>query len=328
MTFLTTARMDPELRARIEARVAGRRLSADVSRAWISRQTWVAGARVMALAMGVAIVWSFFHRKSDAEIALEKRRATLLETVRNASEELTAHDFEAEGRVASWLVRSAHTYDADFVADAVKTPKGLAELLDRSAVYVRGTLGEFQTAEGVRQAATVSVKDAFLGCLLTPPKTRSERALMARVYDVYSGGAERQATQVARLHDVEAGLPFLQPSWADRVVQATTMAQLDGLQRELFHAPLEAARRGLTARLLVFAIDEPGDLGGPAELDGERAHEVRVGIVDLASEAWLVRLRRRVDPSKISAEKRSLYASGVDACALAFDVRASVARAN
>jgi hypothetical protein len=67
-------------------------------------------------------------------------------------------------------------------------------------------------------------------------------------------------------------------------------------------------------------MDEPGDGGGPTELDGERAHHVRLFLVDMVASKTLLRVRRLVDPTWISLAKKSDYASGLDSCGLAFDV--------
>jgi hypothetical protein len=73
-------------------------------------------------------------------------------------------------------------------------------------------------------------------------------------------------------------------------------------------------------------MDEPGDGAGPTELDGERAHAVRIGIVDLAAARPLLRLRKLVDPTWISLAKKSEFASGLDGCGLALDVHESVGK--
>jgi hypothetical protein len=70
-------------------------------------------------------------------------------------------------------------------------------------------------------------------------------------------------------------------------------------------------------------MDEPGE-SGPADLDGERPHQVRAAIVDLRTDKLLIRVRKRVDPDWLAASTRSNFASAVDGCALALDVRASV----
>jgi hypothetical protein len=73
--------------------------------------------------------------------------------------------------------------------------------------------------------------------------------------------------------------------------------------------------------MLLMVMDESGDGKGPTELDGERPHDVRVALVDLASARMVLRLRRHVDPAWIGTAARSEHASGLDGCALAFDVR-------
>jgi hypothetical protein len=128
---------------------------------------------------------------------------------------------------------------------------------------------------------------------------------------------------VQRLYHALAGLPFLNPNWARRVVEAETQHDITRLERTFERAPLKAAKLAAQASLLLFAMDE-ADGTGPTELDGERAHHVRVGLVDLDTEQLLLRLRRYVDPSWISANARAEYASGIDSCALGADVRAAV----
>ena len=85
-------------------------------------------------------------------------------------------------------------------------------------------------------------------------------------------------------------------------------------------SPIVRAKQAVRAELLLAALDEPSDGGGPTELDGERAHAVRIVLVDLASEKVLLRTKKLVDPTWISLAKKSTYASGLDSCGLAFDV--------
>ena len=128
------------------------------------------------------------------------------------------------------------------------------------------------------------------------------------------------------MHEAEVGLPFLLPPWADRVRAAETEREITTLKIELDRAPLEKAKAALKANLLLVAIDESSKGTGPTELDGERAHDVRVGLVDLAAAKILLRLRKHVDPSGWSASARTEFATGLDGCALAFDIYETVGR--
>ena len=113
-------------------------------------------------------------------------------------------------------------------------------------------------------------------------------------------------------------------AFAERVRAADDLAELHRLRSAFGKAPLDAAIQAAKARVLLFVIDEPSPPGGPVELDGEKAHEVRVGIVDLISQSTLLRLRKRVDPAWISAARRVDSANALDSCALALDVQESI----
>jgi hypothetical protein len=70
-------------------------------------------------------------------------------------------------------------------------------------------------------------------------------------------------------------------------------------------------------------MDEP-DEAGPADLDGERPHQVRVALIDLRAGKIVLRTRKRVDPNWLAATTRSNFASAVDGCALALDIRSDL----
>jgi len=108
------------------------------------------------------------------------------------------------------------------------------------------------------------------------------------------------------------------------VRSAPDAAELARLRKELQRAPVDRAKQAVGAQMLLAAFDEPGERGGPTELDGERPHAVRIVLVDLAAEKVLLRIKKRVDPAWISVERRPTYASGLDGCALAFDVHESL----
>jgi hypothetical protein len=322
-TLLVTDKMSPELRTRIIASVRGgrpgvkARNAVPLARA-LFRATLV--VTIVGLVAGVVVA----KRRADAEI--EATRASLLAKIRKEASTLAAHEKDLAGRVEEWLVRASGPFPGDTVASEIKSRGVFSGLLQKPTVYVRGPVESFVLPKGVADSASGSHSDAFVLCLLDPPSTRSEKALMSRARSAFAGGdrIDRVAPHVARLHHALHGLPFLMPEFEQRVRSARKVHELGGLRRELDRAPLEGAKRAAKAELLLFAMDEPGDKSQPAELDGERAHHVRVGLVDLVARKLLVGLRRRVDPSSLSAAARAEYASGIDSCSLALDVREAV----
>ena len=128
-----------------------------------------------------------------------------------------------------------------------------------------------------------------------------------------------------RLFPLLAVAPLLRPEWEKSVLSAQDQPELDRLEATFRRSPSEAAARAAKATQLLLVLDEPGDAPGPTELDGERAHDVRVVLVDLSHDQLRLRLRRRVDPSWLSATTRAEYARGVDGCSLALRVRAVLA---
>jgi hypothetical protein len=218
------------------------------------------------------------------------------------------------------LTRSSGAYEGDVIADALRAPGSLAATLARPIVYVRGGIDAFPSPSAVKEAATASQKDPLAVCLVNPPSARTEKALFERVRAAYSHGAEGLTPNVRRLGDAVAGLPFLEAPWSESVRAATGEDEIERRRRELEHAPIESAKRAAKSSLLLFALDEAGDAGGPTELDGERAHSVRVVLVDLASSAVLFRLRRHVDPAWISAARQPEFASALDGCKLATEL--------
>jgi hypothetical protein len=150
--------------------------------------------------------------------------------------------------------------------------------------------------------------------------------MIETVRAAYAGGAatEKVAPHVRRLDEAEVGLPFLAPAWADRVAKTDEPGELVTFRRAYDKAPIARAREAAHAEVLVYAIDEEGDGKAPAELDGERPHAMRVAVVDLVSAKVLFRARKTVDPSWISTSHRADFASGLDGCALAMDLRATM----
>lgn len=323
-TFLTTSKMDPALAARIEASVRGKDAKPGAPRRLPPRVVSLArAALVIVVALGVYTVVSG-RRRDRAE--LERARADLLSAVERESAWLTPADRGAVTRAESWLLRSSGEYEGELVSPELRAPGALAAALARPAIWVRGPLGAFKSPMLIADAASTSAKDSLLLCLMEPPSARAEKVLFEKVHVAYAGGPalEQRTTNVRRLHEAIVGLPVLLPSWSERVRSAPDGFELARLKRELDRAPVARAKQALRAELLVAALDEPSDGGGPTELDGERAHAVRIVIVDLASETTLLRTKKLVDPTWISLAKKSTYATGLDGCGLAFDVHESV----
>jgi len=282
--------------------------------------------RVVALTSIVATLVWLVSTKRRADQETEALRSSLIERSARAAHGLTEQELAIAKRAASWLKREAQAYSGDLVTPRAASLALLSGLLKQPTVYVRGPLAELDNSQGLERSARESAKDAFVLCLLDPPTGRSEKAILARAKSAYAAGERmQQATgHITRLGDAYAGLPFLQAAWRERIAQVEQHQTLVELAKSFDRAPLDAAREALKSRLLLFAIDEAGERAAVSELDGEKPHSVRVGLIDLSSGQPLLRLRRRVDPSSLSEATRAEYARGVDDCSLALDVRQAV----
>ncbi len=321
-TLLTTPKMSPALAARVEASVAGRRGGERSARGSAPRLKSIVRAFVALALAGIVVTVVVTIRQEKAAFARD--RAAAVAAVQKETAGLTGADFGAAARMEAWAARLAGAYEGDVALPELRAPGALGAELARPAVYLRGPLDELGSVPGVRRAAAASLKDAFLVCLVDPPAARTEKALLPKVRVAYGtvAAVEQRTPNFRRLYDAQVGLPLLSPSFAARVEAAADPRELAGLKGELDRAPLARARHALHAEVLLVVLDEPAPPGGLTELDGERAHDVRVALVDLAGERVLLRARRRVDPSPWSQNARTDFASGLDACALALDVRA------
>jgi len=325
-TFLTTSKMDPALAARIEASVTGRR----GTRRSAARTRRIVSLARLVLVFSVAFaVYAFVIGRRESRRALERARAALLESVRAQSASLAPEDHGTIARAESWLVSLSGAYEGDLVSSDLAAPGALAATLARPLVYVRGPTAALGSPTEIARAAAASTKDPLVLCLLEPPESRSEKALLDKVRVAYAGGwnLENRTPNVRRLDDAVVGLPFLLPPFAERVRAVDDAEELARIRAEFERAPIDRAKQAAAARLLLVALDEPGDGSGPTELDGERPHPVRVMLVDLAGSKVLLRSRHVVDPNAFAPARRATYAGGLDSCALALDVIDDVRRA-
>jgi hypothetical protein len=314
--------MDPALIARIERSVGG---SARPARAKLVtprlRNSLLRFAITVGL-MGIATTALVARRRYHQEMSRE--RAVLFDTVHIQNAAITNDERGFMVRVDPWLLGLATAYEGDIVADELRPPKAFDAVLARPSVYVRGPVSAFTSSAAIAETASASTLDSFLWCLLDPPASRAEKAILSKVRTAYGGGASTSA-HARRLQDAAGGLKQLLSPWEERVHDAPELRDLERIKAELAKVPVEETKRAVQAELLIAAMDEP-DETGPADLDGERAHQVRVVVVDLHADKILLRARKRVDPNWLAASTRSTFASAVDGCALALDVRAVVGR--
>lgn len=280
-TFLTTAKMDRALAARVEASVSGRRKQPGRRGAGIAPRL-VSVARFAAVIAVIGIVFSVVGLRRRESRDLETTRAEVVGAVRRHSTSLAEADHTSVARAEAWLVTFSRSYDGEVITDDLRAPGALAAALSRPTVYVRGAIGAFSSSRRIAEAASTSSKDALLLCLLERPASRSEKDLLTKVRVAYAGGPamEARSAHVRRLHEAEIGLPLLTPAWEAKVKAAPELEDLKKLKRELERAPIEQAKQAARAGQLLVVMDEPGEGGGPTELDGERTHWVRVGLVE------------------------------------------------
>ncbi len=324
-TLLTNRRMSPELAARVEASIRGRHVAPGAK----LRPRSVSMLRFASVCLLLVVLGAVALLRQRELGALEHERAALRERIRREVATLGPRDLDMMERARAWLLSSSGDYAGEFIAEEVRDRAAFASLLARPTLYVRGPVKSFQKSDGLRESAAGSGTDAFVHCLNQPPASRSEKAVLSKVRRAYARDEHHRAatSHVQRLHWALLGLPLLQPAWQARLERAESELALGKLRRELERAPLEAAKRALEARVLLFVLDEPPDTAGAAELDGERSHVVRVGLVDLETEKILLRWRKRVDPSGLSEPIRAEYASGMDSCLLAHDLREAASSA-
>jgi hypothetical protein len=325
-TFLVNPKMSAALALRVEASVGGRS-SVEAAAFRSKRRLGRALLRLAVVACAVFAVASVWRARRRERAALERAREELVADRSRRVADLAEADLALLGRVEPWLVRSAQSYEGDVTAPELRSAADLAGVSSRPLLYVRGPIGAFRDSLSIADAASSSYKDALLVCVVDPPAARTEKALLPRVLVSYGGGAAvEQATPNARLlQELEASLPVLDGRWSARVRSARSLPELDKLRRELGRAPVERGVQAAKAEILMAVLDEPGPGEGPTELDGERPHDVRVAIVDIARSKILLRVRRHADPAWISEGRRPRYAAGLDGCAIALDIAGALA---
>lgn len=321
-SFLVTKQMSPALAARVMASVTGRRAKTPGKR----RRPLTAALRLAALVLMVATVGTVIHIRHRSARQLRETRESLLHAMRAEVSSLSAADRDTLRRVeAAISAHSAPGYAGDWIADDLQSESRLAEALQLPTIYVRGPQDRMAHPGSLAQIALDSRKDAFVLCLLDPPEARTEKALKAKARAATVRGKIMQVTaNVEPLAPLFQALPLLNGDWERRAMVAEPIETLSRLRKMLEAAPVEAAVRAAKAHQLLVVMDEAGDAKGPTELDGERPHSMRVILADLSNDKVRLRFRHDVDPSWISPNTRAEYASGIDSCGVAMDLRSAV----
>ena len=319
-TLLVNGRMSPALAARVQAAVSQRQ------GATAQRRPLKSLLRLFTVAFLVTAAVGIVQFRQRRQLELDTTRAALRAKLRDAGRSLTRADRELPARVeAAIALDAAPGYVGDRIAGDLRNEAGFKAALSLPTLYLRGPLEALAHPARVSELASSSSPDAFVLCLLAPPETRTEKALRLKASAAYAQGPSMQATAaVLRLAPLLQALPLLGADWKSRVELADTMPALQTLEKLIDAAPLAVAVRAAKARQLLVVLDESRAATGPTELDGERAHPVRVVLTDLTNGDVRLRFRGAVDPSWLSDQSRAQYASGIDSCALAMDLRAAV----
>ncbi|MBW2458798.1 MAG: hypothetical protein JRI68_30140, partial [Deltaproteobacteria bacterium] len=301
-TYLTNSKMGPELRARIEASVTGRR---GPSRTVLTPRVR-AVVRIAVLLVVAGALFAFVRQWRESSHELDQAKAALLadlDRLRGARQPRGEPLVRAVGR---WLSEAAKVPGDELLDPSLREPAALASLLDQPLVYLRAPAGAVTAPSWLGRLEPDPAMDAFVACLLSPPAGRAERDLVAMVEAAYRGGAAlaKETAQAHRLQVVVLAKPFFEDSWRELVQDARTVSAVAELRLAMEQAHLERAAQVERAGLLVYLLDEPKKAGTASELDGASEHVIRLGIVDLAAATPLLRIRRLVDPSWISEARR------------------------
>lgn len=313
--------MSPALAARVQEAVSGRQTSAE------RRRPLKSLLRLLTLVFVSASVAGVVHFQRQRAQELESLRASLLDKLERQANQLSRSDRELPARVsAAVALHATPSYPGDQIAEDLRSEAGLTQALAAATLYLRGPLEGLGQPARVAELAASSTKDAFALCLLAPPKTRTEQALRFKASAAYAHGKQADAmSQLERVAPLLQALPLLGADWKRRIANAESLGALQVLQKLLEAAPLEAGVHAAKARQLLLVLDETASASGPTELDGERKHWVRVVLADLTNKETRLRFRHEVDPGWLSDATRAQYASGVDGCALAMDLRQAAA---
>ena len=213
--------------------------------------------------------------------AIARRKGAMLAQQRALAATLGPRWLVVRGVVTETAVAAAKDpWLGDFVSPTLSSRAWRSE----QAVFLRLGGNEALAESSVLDAANLSPRDAFLGCLKAPPLPIGQDRL-ARFHRVQSSFA------VTRL---------LAPAWVDEVQAAEDELRLKVFEEQIAAATPEALARAVVlveaAKLVFVVVDEvPSPAAGapPVAVDEvqRRPHGVRVVVTDRASKVQLARIR-------------------------------------
>lgn len=318
-TFLTTERMSPALKERVERAVSGRaRAKHNAAKLGLSG-TFAGKDRLRAARLVPAVTLLVVAGIASATYAhetkiLEEERGALAATIEDHRAQLPEGYETFIDRVDPFLEETAaKEAPPDVIDPEMKEPGALDAWLGMPAVYVRGPAAELRDPHTRSGAVAGSDKDAFLYCLTSPPQKGDERDLVESVRGVYFAGAkvDEQTANIRRLHGARLGLSVLTTEVLAKVRAAEDALTLKKLHKDLEAAPVAEAKKAAGARLLIAVADEPG------------GRAARVTLADVTANKVLLRLQLPVKSSGLTP-LAMLHRDELSACSLALSVRRAV----
>jgi len=304
-TFLTTPRMSPALRQRVQASVRSdlrqRMLFPHQGRGRVYLRIALGLA-----AVGLAAFLAITYRQSRREG--EEKRAALLAQY---------HALEASlPKGPRWQNLPARVGQPDL---APGEQYELDQVLRSPLLYLRGDAKDLGSAGGALDAARDSSVDALASCLVMPPQNLRESTLLRAI------GQAPPAESVSSFADALSALEFFESTFEEEVSTATQMQELERLARRLSRDALQRGLVALRARFLLVAIDQAKAAGVVSDFDGEAPHDIVLRVIDLWTAQLVWQAQRSVDPAWISAKSRLAYSRPLDSCRLSFELLHPVA---
>lgn len=299
---------------------------------WHARIARSSLLRIAVIATLVLGVLAAVHVKIDARL----RRARLLDAANRERAELPAvgvldrFDAATMALARDPFAGPMHTVDRAALDALVRTP----------GLYLRAVVDEVRDARAITTATRGSRKDAFLGCLLDPPKDASHDAIRkAAIHYRWRVDLDALAPHVLDIDVLDAGLRVSAASFVAELQATTDPTALRLLDHEREARTPGARRRAIDAaraKWVAIVLDELPTGIGVAEGSGiveavkksvlddvlPVPHTVRVAIVDLSTGEPVLRVRTPVDARDLAVQNVMADAEEIHACQAAMAVRA------